>query len=760
MRDAEIGAALGSYAGASSSSAVSSSSSAIAAAGRKPGALHLTDRDSRQDPEPRVDLFSASIAPLDDNLLYVMDIEVHSMQQDNKFVSQITCVPLTGKGHSYNAYVFLHPLQRPWMDLVEAGQVELAKWDDKAVARPFPVVWRDLCVWLPRNAILLFKGRADKAVIERSLGARGQEGLDAGSAGNALNIRLQSIDALWWHMCAKTNLPDFAKTLLFGKRTAAGAGKFPVARPLGVIYKALFWNPLLICVQDRGEELVDTGGEVRITSTDLALDQDDEPMPMEFLMQKHLQPVWHTSHTDTLATCHITSFLLWWMKRRRKLTQRLLAANDVEGEILGFTANSNVSSEQVAFYMLSTHVARLTNLFRSKNLALPERAYDWVYGLYTDVYKPVALDVQLVERPPDPLPASSSSSSVAEVKDPDSEVDDDDATIGYPLDDDDDEDDIDIYRVLDNERLHSTDRARKKLMEQAKAEASGVAVFHKGGWVMVHKPRNRDATRLRAAKVMLGIQDVAPGGKTRYDVLEEQRRVLAPLAPRIDDRPWYYYPTATGSQGPFVQVLHTRRCLDRKNGNSNNRAKAAPASSDKIAVYQFDQIKRVVGYRLRFCKECKQYDSNEVDELVDALGALVVDDAQPVYVNVLDPYLPALQTIFDKLSTTAPVQAAYGGKPLQMKQSDRARIVFASVTTAMSPRCHELIPKRARILVICSPHHIGLKTICTRIRSHTTAYSQVVGIQWNKERTRYAVDSMLYPLNRDAIVAIGEMVLR
>jgi hypothetical protein len=761
----------GSDLSASSASAAPSSNSSAAPAdvNRLPGQMYLTDREDSRDAAKQASMvFSNADDDGLDNKLYVMDIEVHSMQVENKFVSQITCIPLDGDGPSYNAYVFLHRLKRPWMDLVQAGQVELAKWDDEHVAHPFPDVWRDLCEWLPQDALLLFKGRSDLAVIELSLNARGVKGKEAIDFGNSRGIKLQSIDALWWDLCKL--LPSFAKTMVFGKRTVAnGSDKFPIARPLRVIYDALFWNPLLIKVEARREELLQTEG-YEIETLPLFHDQNDDPMPMEFLMHKHLQPVWHTSHTDTLATRHITVFLMLWIELRDDVTKGLLDAADVPGELLQFTDEAKVSSDDLAFCLLSTCVARLTNLFRSHNLHLPGGASAYAHKVCFETYKSKAKGLQVKDyHPPGVALASSSSSSVVQPDpEPDSEVDDDDdATIAYDRPDDDD--DIDVYRILDDERLHSTDRARIKVMEERDKAKTGLAVKHRGVWVLVHKPRNRDATRLRAAKVMLGIQDAAPGAKSRYDVLEEERRKLAPLSEEVRDRPWYYYPTATGSQGAGVQVLHTRRCLDRRNGNNNSRARAAPATSDKIALYQFDQLKRVIGYRLKFCKECKQYETDEVSDLADAFGGFGLDEeeeeekeeVQLVHVHIIDPYLPALQTIFDKLSTTEPITDAFRNKRLKMKQSASARIVFASVTTAMGDACHKARSGRAkgeRMLVVCSQHSQGLKQICDRIAQSRT-FTKVVGIQWNAARTRYAVDSVAYPLNRDAVVAIGDFVL-
>ncbi len=740
----------------SSSEEPSSSSSASARPAGKKGPLPLTDLDEKLDRSYKQALDEADESDVLETL-YVIDIEVHSMQKENKLVSQLTAVPLSGKGPSYNAYVYRKALAKPWMDLVRSGQVELAPWDDPGIARPFPEVFIEFCTWLPLNAVLLFKGTSDLATIQLSLDRLGEPGQQAIRYGNSRGIQFLPIDGLWMEACKM--LPPAARAFVFGKRK--------IARPLGSVYDALFWNPLLVRVTTKSEELVETI-EYDIQIQGIFRDQGAEPMPMDFLLHKHLQPVWHTSHTDTLATRHITCFLFWWVHFRGQLVSDLKDASEVSQDLVN-SMRQDVSADDLAFHILSTRTAHVTNLFRNKNLALPPKAYAFAYRYCIDSKnaRKSLKETEPVEAEDDDDDGGfndgasvASDGLVADYADhEDSEVDED-ATIPYG--DDDGDADIDVYRILDNERLHSTDKARAKLMKDVTTKANGLVVYHKDEWVLVHMPRNRDATRLRAAKSMLGIREAGPDDKSRYDVLEDGRKLLSPLADAVEDRPWYYYPTATGSQGAGVQVLHTRRCLDRKNGNKNARAKAAPANSDKIALYQFDMMTRVVGYRLKFCKECKQYEANadDVDELVGAVEKMTVTRTYPVPSFISSPYLPSVQAILAKLSEAEPVSQRFRF-PLQLQPSVLPMVVFASVNSALGSACRHglkyLEEGQRRMLVVCSEKGEGLGVLCERLERNDRLYfTDVVGMQWKKDR--YLVNSSC-PENRNAYARLGTFLL-
>ncbi len=756
----------------SESEAASSSSSvsAVRQAGRGVKSLHLTDREAfkKDVNRPFEELNLADIPAGNSDLYWVMDIEVHSMQKENKFVSQITAVPLRGVGKSFNAYVFLRRLQKPWMDLVESGQVELAKWDDETVAKPFPKVWVDLCNWLPPGSVLLFKGTADKAVIQLSLNVHGADGEDAINFGNSRGITLQSIDSLWWDACQY--LPPQAAKIMFGKRgdKAKREGKFPIARPLGAIYDALFWNTLLIKVEEKSEELVEPDPDY-IDVLPQFDDQNDDEMPMEFIRQKHLQPVWHTSHTDTLATRNITCFLFWWIHERHRLRADIVNANDIDDPSLLGCMRKDVSSDDLVLHILATSVAHKTNLFRSGNLSIPPSAY--AFAAYS-CQKQKKHQIEIYRQVLDGVFDDSDDDEVRGIEvaaEVNSEVDDD-ATIAYGDDDPEADADIDVYRILDDRKLHSTDKARKKLLDELQDAAAavkiGLVVKHKGEWVLVHTPRNRDATKLRAAKSKLGIRDARRGDRSRYDVLEEQRRRKRPLSRPVDDRPHYYYPTATGSQGVGVQVLHTRKCLDRKNGHNNPRAVAAPADSDKIALYDFDSNDAVICYSLRFCKECKQYEVGARDEVSELFADMAIT-SHTIYVHTASPYIPNVQCVFDKLSDTEPIKVKFNDCPLIAKESDDPIIVFASVNAALGMASRMKLKEldrengQKRLLVICSQSGDGLDELCATISKHSdkdTFFTGVAGLHWNRAKTRYPVNSD-HKGNNKAYCAIGDFLL-
>jgi hypothetical protein len=148
-----------------------------------------------------------------------------------------------------------------------------------------------------------------------------------------------------------------------------------------------------------------------------------------------------------------------------------------------------------------------------------------------------------------------------------------------------------------------------KAREKRMLSSDVITIYHGDDAIEVYVPAEsgRDAIKVRALKNLVA---TAPGphvGKTIFDRLEQDHGMGDPALERIGDRPWYYYPGASGKLHPGYQILHSRRCLDRKNGHKHGQE--PEWDKDNITYYDFDRLGEsgAPGYKLQFCKSCKMY---------------------------------------------------------------------------------------------------------------------------------------------------------
>jgi hypothetical protein len=145
-------------------------------------------------------------------------------------------------------------------------------------------------------------------------------------------------------------------------------------------------------------------------------------------------------------------------------------------------------------------------------------------------------------------------------------------------------------------------KARDKRRDQP-----GVPVHHKDRLTTVYAPITvgQDAFKLRALKDLVGIK-LDGALRNVFDRLELDRQKARPRAPPVGTRPWFYSASATGKQAPHTQVLHTRKCTDRMNGN--DFSSGPDYDSDAFQLHEFDFMQGPpVGIRTVFCKMCKEY---------------------------------------------------------------------------------------------------------------------------------------------------------
>ena len=128
-------------------------------------------------------------------------------------------------------------------------------------------------------------------------------------------------------------------------------------------------------------------------------------------------------------------------------------------------------------------------------------------------------------------------------------------------------------------------------------------------WHHMYRPRMKGSDAFKVRALIALIKHPGPG-KSIFTQLEEQRAQAYPgkrPTRDIGNRPWYYFPSATGKKFPNTQVLHSRTCTDRFHGAEYGE-EAPAAAKDSVCFYDFDLLQAgVVGPRLVFCKVCKQY---------------------------------------------------------------------------------------------------------------------------------------------------------
>jgi len=512
----------------------------------------------------------------------------------------------------FHRYVFLNELHPDWQDLIDRHGVTQSPWDDPRQAQRFDEVWKAFLDVVPKGAILLFKGSIDMRRIVQSL----SDVETARQITAPKKLRYASIDSLWRSL-AKEWLPEQTR-----KRILTGSG----VKRLHQIYDALFWNPVLVHIppeHDR-EELVQwelpPDEQIRLVrNTSL-----DRIPPMSFLATGHHAPAFHTANVDVIVTHNVTCFLLLHALHRKQMLQ-VLHEEVCPGEWRLRHDRAAVHDESLVASLLATRVAVRTRCFRKAYLMPPLETVGWAW----DTIQVKARSVM------DALGGGGGGTE---------DVSPEDApTQPHILDDDEPPSAADaVHLPRPQPNLAPSVVAARKLRTQSK----GVPVLHDGRWHLAYTPiwKGQDAIKLRAVQDLIGFRK---SGKTVFDRLETEHRRIHPEARRtIGDRPWYYQPSATGRQFPRTQVLHTRRCLDRYNGQAYGVA--PDESSDAWSFYDFDlpRDQLVLNYTLVFCKSCKKYK----------------DDAVP-FVAVSPPPSPVQRQSLGEWSTTLLLLTVLALKP-------------------------------------------------------------------------------------------------
>jgi hypothetical protein len=493
----------------------------------------------------------------------IYDLEFHGLH--NAPVCQITAVDLIADTRApFNEYVFFKPLHPDWMQLVEKRGVSLAPWDDPARSRPWDQVLARFVQWCQPHSCLLSKGTIDLARMMQHL----EQHFDSVTVVQPIHalirqrdLHFASLDGAWKRLCKL--LPPLVQEKVMS---------IAAVKPLGRVWDALFWHPVLVYIP---QDL--THPE---TVAPIALDTRDVPLvlceqhatTMEFSAHGHLAPIWHTAHTDALATLHITVFLMLYVQFRAQIRAQ------VQVWFEGYFRRNHAlpdTYEHMELQLLSTSVVRHALWFRQGRCLVPTpEAIVWLY--HTSRAEPnqyrqggsVNLNLHMFDfsqrrqplaAPPAAAPNFHNSQSII--------------------------------------------NQRGKRLQEALIPITD----DRGREYAVYVPRSKgfDVCKVRALKSLVGMAIHPTSRGTVYDRLEQERTLSRPLATRIGNRPWYYFPKATGSLAPGVQVLHTRQCTDRRNGAQHGADDTY--LNDNVAFYDFTRVDRVIGYELRFCKECRRF---------------------------------------------------------------------------------------------------------------------------------------------------------
>ena len=449
--------------------------------------------------------FNASI-PVDvpDTTLVLIDIEFHWMGGP---ICQLYALTMDGKKH-FNRYILHKRLAPEWQRLVDAGVVELARWDDPRKTVKMSRALREFRLFLNdlEGVVVVFKGVSDPHQLALADTHRELRG-----------VQFVSIDKIWAGM---DNIPAFLMPdIVYPNKT--------LAYPLKDVWDALFWYPVLVRI-DSDLDKPDTIPLVHLKDT-VYFDGFPSPPWMEFTTAGRLTPAWHTAHTDTIAM---------WI-------------------ILCFLAFLEANTTQETLYALSTYVVHKTRNFREpQTIQISPVKRQSLYRLARDLAKPYTLGVPAPARarPPKPPADFDNASSVMAGRE---------------------------------RRLKHTEMIEIELHDRSNEK--------------LYRPltTGRDAIKVRALRTLIG---EAEDKGTIYDRLDRER--MQAIAP---NQPWFYYPVATGKVRPGYQVLHTRTCQDRKNGHAHG--KEPDYDQDNIAYYDFAAPHTVPGYKLQFCKACKEYAS-------------------------------------------------------------------------------------------------------------------------------------------------------
>lgn len=542
--------------------------------------------------DPEIGIVDAEAA---DRLVF-MDVEFH--QKAGGRICQICLVSLGGT-IALNHYVFHRPLHPDWMQLVRDKKTILDPWDDETIAETLDVVFLAMLEQLPDEAILLFKGTADIRTIVSHLESLRDKSEKVDTIEQRLEekkIRSLSIDGVWrW-------LRDLMPPSIQSALTSGDKKAIP---ELSAVYDSLFWKPILVHVPPLGdastEKVARTNLEKKSFLKDMVAKIDMRTFQTEFLRRDHHQPAFHTAHTDTLVMRNITVYLLYYAQYRYELWTNVMRA-----DVLDFP-------ETIAVMWFATFVVRRTRWFREDRhlMASPEG----IRQLYAHCAKQ-AKEIQLGL---------------------------------LPLASEEEEEGVPLPGRKSYFSSGTMQKARKKRLAQA-----SVAVHHRDSDTLdkVYAPiLGRDAFKLRALKDLVGIK--LDGASTNvFDRLEDARRKARPGAPPVGTRPWFYSATATGKQAPHTQVLHSRKCTDRMNGN--DYSSGPEYESDTFQLHEFDFMAGPpVGIRTVFCKMCKEYEEGvypdlgrpEVEILPVATPGLYPDLNRKEVVVDEDPTMHVLQML-------------------------------------------------------------------------------------------------------------------
>ncbi len=524
-----------------------------------------------------------------------MDVEFHTLNQGP--ISQLCAISLDQRKFVFNRYVSYKPLHPDWRALIDRGQVEESPWDSPQRARPWDEVFFEFLQAVPKDSILLWKGTSDISRMWKTLdemqpppAARQVRRIRRRCAER--NLQHLQIDQVWKALCV--SLPPDIMTKVM---TARGS----MARSLHSVFDDLLWRPLLVKVDPSlivQESIVATklGNELAMWGTLADSVHDNrtkEAVMAEFLSTKHLEPVWHTAHTDTIMTLNITLFLLYCVEHRVRICEFVLRNERLPRNAKQLADVGAHAVEDMGFYLFATVVANQTKLFRFANLRPTAHGAAYLDRICR------AGNLKLVgagRDPPDAVPAAIPPPAPAPApRAPAAPV----AAAGG---------NVVLLRAAAaaaaNPNKNNAPSIRKA--RERRIEPPGILLQEADdSWLKVYNPRLRgaDAFKVRALKTLLEVDEQE---ESIYTAIEEVRKAMHPSEKRaIGDRPWYFYPNATGAKGPGIQVMHTRHCTDRKNGGEFGQEH--PVSKGNVAFYDFARVAKVPVFTLRFCKVCKQY---------------------------------------------------------------------------------------------------------------------------------------------------------
>jgi hypothetical protein len=528
---------------------------------------------------------SAGNEPGAGSTIVFMDIEWHWTGDDATPISQICAVSLDTMAVLFNEYVFYRPLHRDWLELTREHGVVLSPWNDPAQAKSSSL--KDVCERLlgvlRYNTVLVFKGTKDMRSILCNLGRAHAPAFVTTCA--AKRIRYASIDGVWTALLKSFLSPRMQSCLLNSNGSP---------RTERAVYTALFWSPVLVVVMKDGEEEV-VNEELPPACVAFPPCIPLPALRAEFEGSGRRMPVFHTAHTDTLVMRNITCMLLILAENRYSMHNAVRDPGVRTRGQVSQAALATVTSGDMAISLLTTYAVRKTRWLRTKNLGFTSTGAN-------QLAKIVAAAAREVEG--------------------EGEKEEEEGESTQPYDEG--------GAGLVPSSTPGLD-GRKAYVRKTKEGQPGIPVLHKGRRTLLaysSSEGGRDAGKERAMRALIG------AGKegSVYDAIEQARKLVYPRSAPIGHRPWYYAPTATGAQGPGIQLLHTRDCI------------FADAEKKSMAVYDFDHIQGAVPlFELRFCKTCKKYEEQGPGRA--PLLPLVSEDDEPVPSSFCPPLDPDLATI-------------------------------------------------------------------------------------------------------------------